>query len=197
MTTFYLIRHGDTAAVGRYVAGRAPGVSLTESGRRQVAELAERLAREPVRHLVCSPLDRTRETAEPVARRLGLAVQVADELTELDFGAWTGQTFDQVAPDEHWRRFNAFRSGTPAPGGELMLEAQARVVPWMRRVSQEAPDQTIVAVSHGDVIRAALLYYLGMPLDFYGRIEISPASVSVVAVGPYGPVVLGLNRTGA
>jgi probable phosphoglycerate mutase len=196
MTTFYLIRHGDTPAVGHFVAGRAAGVHLNDRGRRQVEELAEQLAGEPIRAVYSSPLERARETAEPLARRLGLAVQIVEELLELDFGHWTGKSFAELDPLPEWRRYNSFRGGTRIPGGELMLDVQARAVGFMQRLGAERPGEAVALVSHGDVIRSALLHYLGMPLDFYNRIEIGPASVSVVAVAEHGPVVHLLNRTG-
>lgn len=196
MTTFYLIRHGDTPAVGHFVAGRAPGVRLNDRGRRQVEELAERLAGEPIRAVYSSPLERTRETAGPLAKRLGFEVRLADELIELDFGEWTGKSFAELDPLPEWRRYNAYRGGTRIPGGELMLEVQVRVAGFVQRLCAEHPGEAVALVSHGDVIRAALLHYLGMPLDFYHRIEISPASVSVVVLGDYGPQVLSLNHTG-
>jgi probable phosphoglycerate mutase len=196
MTTLYFIRHGDTPAVGHFIAGRAPGVLLNDRGRAQVEELADRLAAEPIRAIYSSPLERTRETAGPLARRLGLEVRAADELIELDFGEWTGKGFAELDPLPEWRRYNAHRSGTRIPGGELMLEVQARAVAFAQRVCEEWPGAAVALVSHGDVIRAALLHYLGMPLDFYHRIEISPASVSAVALGEYGAQVLSLNATG-
>jgi probable phosphoglycerate mutase len=196
MTTFYLIRHGDTPAVGHFASGRAPGVHLNDRGRRQVEGLAESLAGEPIRVVYSSPLERARETAEPLARRLGLEVRDAEELLELDFGDWTGKSFAELDPLPEWQRYNSFRSGTRIPGGELMLEVQARVVGFMQRLCSDRSEGAVALVSHGDVIRSALLHYLGMPLDHYHRIEISPASVSIVAVAEYGPVVHALNRTG-
>jgi probable phosphomutase (TIGR03848 family) len=195
MTTFYLIRHAATDLVGHTLAGRSPGVHLNDEGRRQAERLADRLAHEPIARVYCSPLERARETAQPLCDRLGLAPSVAEELHELDFGEWTGQTvaaLDSSSP--LWRRFNAFRSGTRTPGGEMMLEAQARVVGFMQRQAEASPDQTLALVSHGDVIRAAVLHYLGAPLDLFHRIEISPASCSLVRIGEYGPQLLSLNQ---
>lgn len=193
MTTFLLIRHAMLDAVGNVVAGRRPGEHLNETGRGQVAELCDFVARWEVRRVYTSPLERARETAGPIAERFSLTPVVAEELSELDFGAWTGRTFQELGSDPQWALFNSYRSGTRVPGGELMLETQARIVRFMLRLRDEHRDQTVALVSHGDVIRAALTFHLGMPLDLFGRVEVSPASVSVLRLHGHGPEVLAVN----
>jgi probable phosphoglycerate mutase len=196
VTTFLLIRHAAHALGGDRIAGRTPGVPLSPDGRRQAEALAERLSDLPVRALYCSPIQRARETAGPLAERWCLPAQVREEISELDFGEWSGQPLDDLRPQERWQRFNRFRSGTRAPNGELMLETQARVVTFMQALREAQPDQLVALVSHGDVIKSAVAYYLGVPLDLFQRIEIGLASVSVIHVGDYGPWVLCVNETG-
>jgi len=194
VTLFYLIRHGATDELDRVLSGRAPGVRLNAAGLRQAEALAGRLAGEAIRRLYSSPVGRARETAEPIARRLGLEVHTADELTELDCGGWTGRSFAELAADRRWQRFNTFRSGTRIPAGELIAEVQARAVAFLHRLGEEFPGDSVALVTHGDVIKAALAYWLGMPLDFILRLQVSPASVSAVALGEDGPSVLYVNR---
>jgi probable phosphomutase (TIGR03848 family) len=195
MTTFLLIRHGTCDSVGRSIAGRAPGVHLNGAGRAQVAALADRLAALPIAAIYSSPLERACETAAPLAARHGKAVTILPELTELDFGEWTGRTLAELDTAEGWRAFNTFRSGTRIPSGELMTEVQARAVGALERLTQTHGDATVAIVTHGDVIRAVLTYFLGMPLDLLQRIEIDPAAVSIVRLDRFGPVVLRLNST--
>ncbi|MEW6250325.1 MAG: histidine phosphatase family protein [Planctomycetota bacterium] len=195
MVTFLLIRHAHTDAVGRRIAGRMPNVGLSPAGRAQLDALAARIGEQPVQRLLSSPLERARETAAAVARVLRIEVEFAEELNELDFGAWTGRTFAELAPDPLWQQYNAFRSGTRMPGGEVMLEVQARVVGLIQRLRETADGQAIALVTHGDVIRAALAYYLGIPLDLILRFEVDPASVSAVRLDDDGPHVLCINRT--
>jgi probable phosphomutase (TIGR03848 family) len=195
MATFYLIRHGDTDLVGKALAGRSNEVHLTARGRLQAERLAARLAREPIRQIYCSPIARARETAQPMADRLGLDVRIDEALNEIDFGDWSGLTLDRLEPNSQWRRYNTFRSGTRVPGGEMMLETQTRVVAFMQRLCDQFPDQTFALVSHGDVIRAAVLYYLGIPLDLFLRLEISPGSDTKVMIGDLAPLILHVNRT--
>src|SRR5207253_8830585 len=99
MTVFHLLRHGEHGLLGRVLAGRMPGVGMTERGRAEIAAAAERLAGEKIAALYSSPLQRTRETAEIVAAPLGLPIGFRDDLLELDFGEWTGATFDSIRAD--------------------------------------------------------------------------------------------------
>ncbi len=195
MATFYLIRHATHDLVGKAIAGWTPGVHLNGEGQRQAQALARRLAKTSIHRIYCSPLERAQETAAPLARVLGLSVQTSEAIGEIQFGDWTGQPLSELAADPRWQKWNVFRSGHSVPNGESMLEVQARFVGFVQRLSTDFPDQTIALVSHGDPIRTALLYYLGLPLDSVHRVEISPASVSVLALSDSGPQLLLLNGT--
>lgn len=111
-------------------------------------------------------------------------------------GEWEGRALDELEQIEQFRRFNAYRSGARAPGGDLMLETQARIVGCVEGMMLQHPDQTVAVVSHGDPLRALVLHHLGMPLDHILRLEISPASVSVLEAGGWGSRIVCLNQTG-
>jgi broad specificity phosphatase PhoE len=193
MTRFYLIRHGAIDGLGQRIAGRLPGIALNASGRDQAARLARRLARESVYAIYTSPQRRTVETSEAMARVLGLKIQIAEELDEIDFGDWTGKTYEELGALAEWRDFNLLHSSTRIPNGELLLEAQSRVVGFLGMLSERHPDKTIALVSHGDVIRVALAHQLGIPIDFIMRFDIGPASISAVELHTHGPRVLWIN----
>jgi len=180
MTRFLLIRHATTDANGTRLAGRLAGVHLNEHGLAQVEALAKRVAEFPIAAIYSSPLELTLETAEPIARLLGREVAIREGLLELDFGEWTNRAFAELDGLPGFRRFNAFRSCAPVPGGEFMLQAQARIVTALERLKADHAGECVAVVSHGDMIRAAIAYYAGIPLDLFQRIDISPASVSVV-----------------
>jgi len=193
MTVFHLLRHGERAS-GRVLAGRMPGIGLTERGRDDVSAVAERLAGDGIAAIYSSPLQRTRESAAIVAARLGLPIVFRDELIELDFGEWTGKTFDEIRTDPRWPPWNTRRSLSTIPGGETMREVQRRVVEAVLEIGGKHPDEAVLVVSHGDVIRAALLFALGMPLDFYNRIEIGQGSISTIQIHAGGIRVLALSE---
>jgi probable phosphoglycerate mutase len=196
-TTFFLVRHAAHALVDKVLCGRMPGVRLGAEGQAQARRVAERLARERIAAIYSSPLDRARETAAPIAERLGLAVETRDAIAEIDLGEWTGREFGALKDDPRWASWNSARGVSRPPKGESMLEVQARVVAYLEQARTAHRDQGIVLVSHGDVIKAALLYCLGMPIDGYRLFEISPASVSTVVIGDWGARVWALNEVPA
>src|ERR1044071_6890488 len=182
MTVFHLLRHGQHNLLGGALAGRMEGVGLTERGRAEIAAAAESLAREKIAAIYASPLQRTRESAEIVAERLGLPITFRDDLLELDFGEWTGATFDAIRAHPGWQAWNTQRSLAAIPGGESMRAVQQRIAAAMLELNERHLHENIVLVSHGDVIRCALLFALGMPLDFYNRIEIGQGSISTIQI---------------
>jgi probable phosphoglycerate mutase len=192
--TALLIRHAETAAVGRYLAGRSEGLDLNDRGRRQAERLPARLSRYSVAASYTSPLERARQTSEPLARQLGMDARVRADLSEVDFGAWTGLTFEQLEERADWHQFNADRRSARAPGGERLSDVQSRIVSAIEDLAVWHRLNTIAIVSHAEVIRCALLHYLAMPLDLFQRIEIAPASISAVRVGDSDPTVLSMNE---
>ncbi len=176
-----LIRHAAHDYLGRGIPGRRAGVHINADGRLQAEQLAARLKSLPIDAIYSGPLERVRETAEPLSRALNLPLQIDAAFDEFDVGEWTDRMFADLDRDRLWQRFNAFRSCTPAPGGELMIEVQARVI---RRMCELRPrHQCVAIVTHGDVVRAALAHFLGVHVSLYAQIEIDAPSISVVEFG--------------
>lgn len=197
MTRFLLIRHANTDAVGKFLTGRNSGVHLNEIGRGQAQDLALRLAGLPFTAVYSSPLERAVQTAEPIATTLHLPTMVCDDFLELDFGEWTGKSFEELGSRREFQVFNSFRSSTLIPGGESMAEAQARIIRGIQKLRAKHPGQTVAVVSHADLIKSALMFFAGMPLDLFQRIEISPASVSIVEVYEETARIVLLNGLGS
>ena len=198
MTVLLLVRHGVTDAnTGGVLAGWTPGVHLADSGRRQAAALAARLAPVPVAGIVSSPLERCRETAAALAEGRELPVETDDRLGECRYGDWTGQELEKLVKDPLWKVVQAHPSAATFPGGEALRETQARAVAAIReRNAGYDADATWVAVSHGDVIKAILADALGLHLDLFQRIVVDPCSVSVVRYTELRPFVVRMNDTG-
>jgi probable phosphomutase (TIGR03848 family) len=196
-TTILLVRHGLTPSTGATLPGRARGLHLADAGRAQADAAAARIAKlDKVAAVYASPLERTRETAAPIARSLGLRVRVDRGLLECDFGEWTGGALKELARKPEWRTVQRYPSGFRFPGGESFTEMQTRITTALARLAARHPGETIVAVSHADPIKAALASALGTHLDLFQRIVVSPCSVSVVAYTAGGPIVLTANSTG-
>jgi probable phosphomutase (TIGR03848 family) len=194
-TTLVLVRHGMTDAVGRALAGRSPDVHLNAEGREQAARLAQRLTRQSISAIYSSPLARAVETAAPIAAEISIDVRPCDAAVEIDFGEWTGRTLIELASDPRWEAFNRARSVTAAPEGESIQDVQSRIVREIERICVLHRGETIVLVTHADVIRAALCHYAGVHLDSCQRFDIDPASLTTIEVWEDGWVTIaGVNR---
>lgn len=194
-TTVFLVRHGSHDRLDRVLCGRMDGVRLSEDGRREAEALATRLAGEDLSAVYASPLARTLETAQPIAAGARLAPIADEDLLEIDFGDWTGKPFETLHDDPAWAVWNRARSLARPPGGESMLEVQARLKRWLDRVRGRHAGERIAAVTHSDVIKALCAHALGFSLDQHDRLEVSPASVTALAAGDWGVKVLSLNET--
>ena len=184
MTTFLLVRHAAHDWLGRGIAGRLPGVSLNAEGQAQAQALVARLASWPLQAIVCSPQQRTRETAAAVAAARGLPMLADAGFDEIDFGDWTGTSFDDLRAHPHWPQWVDRRSTAQPPGGEPFADVPARAMAVLHRLCGEHPDGHVLVVSHGDVLKAVVATALGLSLDHLERFDLAPASLSVLAMGP-------------
>lgn len=193
-TTVLFVRHGRTATTGTTLPGRARGLHLSDAGRAQADAVAERIGTLPrVDALYSSPLERTRETAAPIAKARRLRVAIDRGLLECDFGDWTGGALKELTRRKEWATIQRYPSGFRFPGGESFTEMQARITGAVAKLVTRHPGGTIVVVSHADPIKAAVADALGTHLDLFQRIVISPCSVTTVAYGAGGPTVLAVN----
>jgi probable phosphomutase (TIGR03848 family) len=197
-TVILLVRHAATPTTGVKLPGRAPGLHLSEDGRRQADAAADRLAKLPkLAAVYTSPLERARETALSIARARGLAVRIERDLSELDIGEWTGLSLKRASRKPEWAIIQRHPSGFRFPGGESFLEMQTRVTTALGRLVARHPGEIVATVSHADPIKAVVAQALGTPLDLFQRIFIAPASISAIAYRPDGPpAVLTVNSMG-
>ena len=197
-TLLLLVRHGTTPTTGKVLPGTAKGLHLAEKGEAEAQAVADRLAKmAKVEAIYSSPLERARETAAPIARGLNLRVTVDRGLSDCDVGDWTGMALKAVAKRPEWRIVQRWPSGFRFPNGESFTEMQARVVSTLDHIRQRHRGGTVVVVSHADPIKAAVADAVGTHLDLFQRIFISPCSVTAVAYGDGGPLVLTVNQVGS
>jgi broad specificity phosphatase PhoE len=194
LTRLFLVRHGSHGSLGHRLCGRTPGIGLNEAGKAETARLAKRLVRERIVAVYSSPLERAMETAIPIADALGLTIEPVEEINELELGSWSGQLFEALRNDPDWQRWNSDRGQHRAPGGESMVEVLARVAAWLEAAVRRHSEDAVVAVCHGDVIKAALAYVLGLSLDHHDRLQIDPGSISAIDGGPWGFKAVRINE---
>jgi probable phosphomutase (TIGR03848 family) len=203
MPTLILVRHGrSTANTSGLLAGRTPGVPLDDLGRSQAAALPARLAALPLRAVVSSPVQRCRETVEPLlAARDGLPLHTEDGIAECDYGEWSGRRLAELAEEPLMTTVQQHPSAAAFPGGESMRAMQTRAVEavreWNARIEAEhGPDAMYAMCSHGDIIKAVVADALGMHLDLFQRLAVSPCSLTVIRYTPLRPFLLRLGETG-
>jgi broad specificity phosphatase PhoE len=218
-TLVVLVRHGVTPTTGKELPGRAPGLHLSDTGQQQAKTAATRIAlmlskragngegdkdkdrakdkaRKPsIAAVYASPLERTQETATPIAEAVGQPVQVDEGLLELDVGDWTGSSLADAMKKPEWKAVQRYPSGFRFPGGESFVEMQARIVEALARYRVAHPGEIVVAVSHADPIRAVVAHAMGTHLDLFQRVLVAPCSLTAIALGEGGPTVLTVNST--
>lgn len=196
MTQLLIIRHAtnDYVRTGR-LAGWTPGVHLTDKGRAQAEALAERLAPAKLAAVYSSPLERTVETAEIIARPHDLEVLISEDVGEVRYGEWTGKKLRKLRRSRLWPVIQHYPSGARFPEGESIREVQARVVGGLERIAERHFRSRVAVVAHSDVIKLALAFFAGMPLDMYQRLVIDPASLSTIWLGRMGPRITLMNDT--
>jgi len=182
VTTFYLVRHGTNDLIGKAIAGRAPGVHLNSTGREQAQRLADRLSVEGVQRIICSPMERCRETAQPLSSRINVPIEISEAVIEINFGDFNGKTLKELEPLPDWKKWNSNRTLLHLPNGENIHEVQARMIREVLRLRRESPEQKIAIFSHGDPLRSIVCYFLGISLDIMSRVEINPGSLNIVTL---------------
>jgi probable phosphomutase (TIGR03848 family) len=195
MMNLLLIRHAANDWADKRLAGRTPDVHLNEEGHLQAEALSRRLADVPLAALYSSPLERTLETAQPLAESQGLIVQIRESLVETEYGEWTGRELKELKDEKLWPVVQVYPSGARFPGGESLREVQTRMVVELDAIRDAHPGQTVAVVSHSDPIKMAVAHYVGLSLDLFQRLTVSPASVTALTFTPFGPRLILMNHT--
>ena len=182
MTTILLIRHGTTDYVNETLAGRIDS-PLNHTGVEQAQKLANLLSSVRIAAIYASPLQRTQQTAQPLADQLSLSVQIEEDLNQVNFGDWQGISFDQLENDPRWITFQKNPALLEYPGGESAVEVRKRVTRSIHRLCEKHPNDAILAIfSHGSIIRHLVSALIGLPMENLNRLRIAPASVTTLIV---------------
>lgn len=195
MTHILLIRHAvnDFVKTGK-LAGWTPGVHLNDEGKAQAEALGKRLADAPIKHLYASPLERTMETAAAVQQHHPtLQIIQNEQIGEVRYGDWEGMEISKLSGRKMWHMVQHYPSRASFPNGETMRGVQDRAVNAIEELVARHPRDLVAVVSHADLIKMLLAHYLGMHLDEFQRIVISPASISSLMLGFGRPYIGTMN----
>jgi broad specificity phosphatase PhoE len=193
MTRIWLVRHASHDLLGKRLAGRMDGVDLNAAGHEEARALAQRFVTAPLVAIYSSPMPRAVQTVAPLAALLGQQVIITEALNEIDFGDWTGLTFEELSTDGRWHEWNANRGSAVPPRGESMKDVQSRVLQSLDRLAHQHEGEELLMVTHGDVIRAVLLHHFGWPIDRIHEIEFGPAAVALLETGHARDEAFNLN----
>lgn len=193
-TTIILIRHCVHALIDRVLVGRQPNVFLSEAGVEQARRLAVTLTDRGIASVKSSPQPRARQTAETIAARLGKPIEIRPEFDEVDFGAWSGRSFNSLRNDPRWKRWNSEREACRPPGGESLRELQCRVLAGLGRLAAVHPGDCIAVVTHAEPARAAIMHYRGISLREFARVRIDPGSCTTLQLRDGGSAIVRDNE---
>ncbi len=181
MTILLLIRHGDNEFLKHHkLPGQLPGIHINKKGLEQADLLAETLKTLPIKAIYSSPLERAVETATPLARVKNLDIQQISDLMDTDVGRWAGRSLSELRRSRQWKILLNNLSGFQFPEGETIQQVQDRVMKSLRKIVSNYKKDTIAIVSHADPIRLAIAFYLGLPIENFQKITISPGSVTFI-----------------
>ena len=202
-TLIIFVRHGKTPTTGTKLPGRTPNLHLSDEGKSQAEMIAQEIKKSSnsflgtkVSAVYASPMERTQETAKPIAKTLNLRVRTLQGLNECDFGDWTGRRLRDLSKLKSWSTIQKKPSSFRFPNGESFTEMQNRMLKTVDKILERHPGETVVCVSHADPIKAILASAVGTPLDLFQRIVVGPCSTSVVLYTKERPLVLTLNSNG-
>lgn len=200
MVQFLLVRHAinEWVKTGK-LAGWTPGVHLNEDGQKQAEALGARLSTEKLTAIYASPLERTMETAEAIVKHHeGLTIQQEEGIGEVKYGKWEGKKIKKLAKKKKWQIVQHVPSRMTFPEGESMRGTQMRAVDTIEALYQHYQadkEAKVVLVFHADLIKMVVAYYLGVHLDLFQRIVISPASITRLQLNEGRPFLVTINDT--
>jgi alpha-ribazole phosphatase len=196
MTRFWLIRHGEPAEEALHRCNGSLDVGLSETGRAQMAQVAEYLKGEPVAAIYTSPRSRALESARSLGAVASCPVEVVEDLREIDFGGFEGLAYDEIAfryPDLY-RQWMETPTEIQFPNGESFSAMRVRVLRAFDTIQREHEGQTVGIVSHGGVNRILLAWALQMPDNCIFRLAQDYAAINLLELADGLPSVQLLNH---
>jgi len=196
MAIFLLIRHGETDYNRKWLLpGRLPELHLNQKGRQQAKLLADALGSAPIKAIYASPLERTMETAGPLASVLKLEIIPTPGLLETDCGDWQGLSVRKLRRQKIWKSIQQYPSLFRFPGGESIVDCQQRMVQALESLRRQfSPQDLIACFSHSDPIKQVIAFYLGLPLDQFQRLTINTGSITALLISENGNRLLMMNH---
>lgn len=179
MTTIFFLRHAESLANELGVlAGRTPGIRLSERGSKQAKGLVKQLSNYKFDVIISSPLERCIQTIEPFRKKANITILEMEDFLEMDYGNWSGKELKALAQKKEWQIIQNYPERFTFAKGESFKNAAKRVKNALDSIEKQFKDQNVLIVSHGDIIKIAITVLLGLQLKHFQKITIDPASLT-------------------
>ena len=190
MKFLLLIRHGEVKVSKKILYGEMD-IPLSEKGKRDSRRLVEALSKFEIKAIYTSPLKRCLYPAEILSKKLKISLQIRKDLKEINFGEWTGKTWEELADNlEFWNFYKD--ENFKAPEGESLKDLRERAKKFLEYFKKEAPNGLTVVFTHAGIIRSVFVEIFNLPTSQFFNIEVLPLKINLFEFYPDGIVVLKL-----
>ncbi|MFZ9998392.1 MAG: histidine phosphatase family protein [Candidatus Nanopelagicaceae bacterium] len=195
MTTFLLLRHAHSVAnKAGILAGQLEGIGLSKDGIAQVKKLTSSFENLKIDRIISSPMQRCLETVEGIARSKRKRISIDKRLIEMNYGSWSGKKLSKLSRMKEWKVIQAKPSAFRFPQGESFKELEERIESLLKDLSRKYPKETILLITHGDIVKIAASLTVGSGLDNFQKFAVDPCSLTTLSWSSKARLLLTFNQ---
>ena len=195
MTTFLLLRHAHSVAnKAGILAGQLEGIGLSKDGIAQVNKLTSSFENLKIDRIISSPMQRCLETVEGIARSKRKRISIDERLIEMNYGSWSGKKLSKLSRMKEWKVIQTKPSAFRFPQGESFKELEERIESLLKDLSRKYPKETILIITHGDIVKIAASLTVGSGLDNFQKFAVDPCSLTTLSWGSKARMLLTFNQ---
>jgi probable phosphomutase (TIGR03848 family) len=195
MTTFLLLRHAHSVAnKAGILAGQLEGIGLSKDGIAQVNKLTSSFENLKIDRIISSPMQRCLETVEGIARSKRKRISIDERLIEMNYGSWSGKKLSKLSRMKEWKVIQTKPSAFRFPQGESFKELEERIESLLKDLSRKYPKETILIITHGDIVKIAASLTVGSGLNNFQKFAIDPCSLTTLSWGSKARMLLTFNQ---
>jgi probable phosphomutase (TIGR03848 family) len=195
MTTFLLLRHAHSVAnKAGILAGQLEGIGLSKDGIAQVNKLTSSFENLKIDRIISSPMQRCLETVEGIARSKRKRISIDERLIEMNYGSWSGKKLSKLSRMKEWKVIQTKPSAFRFPQGESFKELEERIESLLKDLSRKYPKETILIITHGDIVKIAASLSVGSGLNNFQKFAVDPCSLTTLSWGSKARMLLTFNQ---
>jgi probable phosphoglycerate mutase len=195
MTTFLLLRHAHSVAnKAGILAGQLEGIGLSKDGIAQVNKLTSSFENLKIDRIISSPMQRCLETVEGIARSKRKRISIDERLIEMNYGSWSGKKLSKLSRMKEWKVIQTKPSAFRFPQGESFKVLEERIESLLKDLSRKYPKETILIITHGDIVKIAASLTVGSGLNNFQKFAVDPCSLTTLSWGSKARMLLTFNQ---